>query len=191
MEPITLNQKQKAIVTAYALTCHPHVDNRKDPDLNYLMNSQIIHREQDHITDRGAAYAMTQCGMSFSDFIARHKWERRLGFIIENAKVNGFNSKELLDLFFREKYRLLLKYDAFQDSGAESLPMNLAEMTAELCINLLNYEQVPLKNVQGWFAQFDDSGTFKAVKSKEEMKGLLKSYLNSSLENQDLAVRRS
>lgn len=188
MEAVVLSAKQKDLLRLYAMKCHPSLSDPHDPVLEGMRKGNwLIFKPQDHINDRGAAYAVTQCGISFSDFIKWHNWERRLGQYIQIAKEKGFKSRELLDIFFEERYKILIRYDSFNGDGAESIPVPLDRATAEILIALLERPEVPLKAVQNYYNQFDYEGTASGINTKPDMIAFFKSQLNATAaENQQI-----
>ena len=184
-----LNDGGKKVLLAYANKCHP-ADKFDKGDLNVCINLGLIDREKDHITDRGAAYAVSELGLSFTKFINIHSnWlARRFTSLagtstfrdVVNYALNYFPSSELLDLYMKERYATYLRHNSFDDYNAEAAPTS--EQTkiflGEMLLNLLKNPSIDWRQIKKMLSDADHSGAADTISNKEDLAAYIRSYLN-------------
>lgn len=171
-----LSNTHEQIIRAYALNCHPEII--KGPEYVTLCSERFIHPEQDHITDKGCAYAIAVLGMSYTKFISRHKWQQRHAPVSRPVR-EVFHSKEEQDIYFQEKYKLNLKYNTWGQAGNEQQadPLTLTKIGTEICLALINHPKIDWKKVRGWMSSKDLTGNIAQIQSKEYLKTHLEAKL--------------
>ncbi len=171
-----LSDAQEQILSQYADQCFPRIKPELKGDLNYLMNERFIHREQNHITDKGLAYVVAELNYSFTRFLARHKWEGRLQVYLRFARL-AFQTDKELDIYFKAKYKVNLKYDTWSAGGAEQqlpkeqLKMFVAEMFSDLLENpSIDWQKVMFlfKHTAEQMSESDALELYNTIRSREQ-----------------------
>jgi len=190
-----LTKAQETILLAYANACAPRTQGFDKGDLNYVMNSGLVDKSQNHITDRGAAFACVHLGLSFTRFMLVHSgWRGRrittlngsmtLGNFIDFTK-QWFQSPEELDLFWKSRYAVLLKYDSFTRDNAEVIPADGAAFLAETLLDVLASPSIDWRKVKKMVDDSDRQGgglPAGGVNNKADMAAYLRAYLNYKTE---------
>lgn len=179
--PLQLTETQKQVLTAYGNTCRQKLDFKGDQvtALDFLKGLGLVDKYQDHISDLGAAYLMTQCGFSFNHLLKVHNWQDRLSTRILVGKSIS-TSKEAEQLYHVERYKLLLKYNCFDygmpppkaQKNSESTPSNMAQMITELMLNLVDNDLFNWKDLQRFLVGQDpyNDQDLRKINSKESFK---------------------
>lgn len=170
-----LSANQEFILRAYARQCHPEFAGLDKEDFAFLTKNRFIHPEQDHITDKGLAYVVGIMGMSYTKFISKHNWQKRHEAISWPVK-NIFHSKEEQDIYFRETYKIKLKYETWGQAGNEKQAdfITLRKIGAETCLALLDAAGIDWKKVRGWLCARtidpENQKLLEGMQSKEYLK---------------------
>lgn len=173
-----LNDNQEKILKAYAEKCEP-VGIAKTEDFYLLCNNLYIHKGQNHITDKGLAYVVGYMDYPFVKFLRAHKWERRLKIFLDFAQ-REFKTDTELNLYFKEKYKMNLKYETWGPDGQEQQLQNkeLKSFAAEMFANLLQYEEIDYMKVYRLFNFAADQLGFELPDiTKEEFTSQINRYI--------------
>jgi hypothetical protein len=180
-EPLILTEGQKAILSAFGNQCDPKMFVKKVPadiarDLEFLKQTGLIDRAQNHISDRGAAYLITQCGVTFDRFIkAHHNWQQRLATRIFVGKALA-KSKEAENYYHLKRYELLIKFNVFKKDNSEADPKNMGEIMTDLFGGLIESPLFNWQDLKAFLVQNDLYGDpmLRAIDSKEAFEAYVK-----------------
>ena len=181
---MSLSASQKAILKAYAKECAPKGAFSPE-DMKVLNEGKYIHKEQNHITDKGLAYVVAEMNYPFTKFLNAHKWQGRLRIFLDFAK-RAFNTNAELDIYFKAKYKANLQFDTWGSSGQEQqLPNHqLKQFVCVMFLDLLENPAIDWKKVRGLFHQasaqsfdFEAMELMTKVKSREELQGYFRQAL--------------
>lgn len=180
-----LSESQKAILKAYAKECHPNGIDHYGEDFKKLTQERYIFAIQDHITDKGLAYAVAEMNYPFVRFLRDHRWERRLKIFLDFAR-RVFTSDEELNIYFKAKYRANLAFDTWGPDGQEQqLPNDkLKKFVCVMFIDLLDIPMIDWQKLQRLFRiaanQINDKDALdniNKVNSKDDFEKTLKDVL--------------
>lgn len=181
---VKLNKNQERILKAYAKECHPKTE--RTADFEQLCSLLYIHKEQDHITDKGLAYAVANMDYPFMKFLRAHHWDKRLRIFLDFAK-RAFTKDEELNIYFKAKYRQNLAYDTFGENGQEVqlMPYELKQFTGKMFLELIDIPLIDWKKLRGLFkyaaeqiGDMDALALLNHIKDREQMKSYLAQFLD-------------